>query len=296
MGRKNIGPQMEVASVREPFSFGAPERRRLAMQFGYDMRPTFWHGVRSNAHLVIAALGTVALLGVAAVALWLALPANERQAAASPEQIVPTIPVKTTKIMPAKVAAAPRTTGKADAVSPAVAAAEAEIPALAPNDPRWTGPKTASAAATAASDQLASQTEQATDKSSASVAFADPAAKPDAAALFAKVAAPGSSTKNSGPDGAQTAAIPTPKPQLPTQTSSEDDNSTKANSGRANTAGTGRILRSVTMRTAPKKNAAAILTVPAKTSVQVMSCKQWCQIVYNGKRGWIYKSYVKTGA
>lgn len=275
--------------MREPFSFGAPERRRLAMQFGYDMRPTFWHGVRSNAHLVIAALGTAALLGVAAVALWLALPANERQAAASPDQIVPTIPVKTTKIMPAKVAAAPRTTGKADAVSPAVAAAEAEIPALAPNDPRWTGPKTASAAATAASDQLASQTEQAADKSSAAVAFADPAAKPDAAALFAKVAAPGSSTKNTGPDGAQTAAIPTPKPQLPAaQSASEDGDGTKAKSGR--------ILRSVTMRTGPKKNAAAILTVPAKTSVQVMSCKQWCQIVYNGKRGWVYKSYVKTGA
>lgn len=283
--------------MKEPFSFGAPERRRLAMQFGYDMRPTFWHGVRSNAHLVIAALGTAALLGVAAVALWLALPANERQAAASPEQIVPTIPVKTTKIMPAKVAAAPRTTGKADAVSPAVAAAEAEIPALAPNDPRWTGPKTASAAATAASDQLASQTEQAADKSSAAVAFADRAAKPDAAALFAKVAAPGSSTKNTGPDGAQTAAIPTPKPQLPaTQSASEDGDGAKAKSGKANTAGTGRILRSVTMRIGPKKNAAAILTVPAKTSVQVMSCKQWCQIVYNGKRGWVYKSYVKTGA
>lgn len=41
---------------------------------------------------------------------------------------------------------------------------------------------------------------------------------------------------------------------------------------------------------------AAILTVPAKASVQVMSCKQWCEIVYNGKRGWVYKSYVKTGA
>ena len=50
------------------------------------------------------------------------------------------------------------------------------------------------------------------------------------------------------------------------------------------------------MRSGPKKNAAAIATVPAKTSVQVMSCKQWCQIVYNGKRGWIYKSYIKTGA
>ena len=87
--------------MKEPFSFGAPERRRFAMQFGYDMRPSFWQEVRSNSHLVIAAIGTAALLGVAAVALWLALPANDRQAAASPEQTIPTIPVKTTKIAPA---------------------------------------------------------------------------------------------------------------------------------------------------------------------------------------------------
>ncbi|TIL75856.1 MAG: SH3 domain-containing protein, partial [Mesorhizobium sp.] len=73
-GRKNVGPQMEVVRVREPFSFGAPERRRFAMQFGYDMQPRFWRQIRSNLHLVIAAFGTAALLGVAAVALWLALP------------------------------------------------------------------------------------------------------------------------------------------------------------------------------------------------------------------------------
>ena len=62
--------------MNEPFSFGAPERRRFAMQFGYDMRPSFWQEIRSNSHLVIAAVGTAALLGVAAVALWLALPAR----------------------------------------------------------------------------------------------------------------------------------------------------------------------------------------------------------------------------
>ena len=96
--------------MREPFSFGAPERRRFAMQFGYDMQPRFWRQIRSNLHLVIAAFGTAALLGVAAVALWLALPASERQAVASPEQIVSSIPVKTTRILPAaasSVAAAP---------------------------------------------------------------------------------------------------------------------------------------------------------------------------------------------
>lgn len=279
--------------MREPFSFGAPERRRFAMQFGYDMRPTFWQGVRSNSHLVIAALGTAALLGVAAVALWLALPASERQAAASREQTVPTVPVETTKVIPAAATAAalPRAAAKGDAVSPAVAAAEAEIPALAPNDPRWTGSKTASAPATAPSGQVAGQSEQAAEKPAVAAAFADPAAKNDATTMLAKVAAPGKTAT----DGAQTAAIPTAKPQAPAP-AQDDSDQPDAKSRKVAAAGTGLILRAVTMRTGPKKNAAAMVTVPAKTSVQVMGCKQWCQIVYNGKRGWIYKSYIKTGA
>jgi hypothetical protein len=151
---------LEVANVNEPFSFGAPERRRFAMQFGYDMRPSFWQGVRSNSHLVIAAVGTAALLGVAAVALWLALPANDRQAIASPEQTVPTVPVKTTKIVPAaKVAAVvpPPAASKGDAVSRTVTANAAAVSALAANDPRWTAPDAKAGAGTTPTDQAASQ-------------------------------------------------------------------------------------------------------------------------------------------
>ncbi|WP_292639688.1 SH3 domain-containing protein [Mesorhizobium sp.] len=286
--------------MREPFSFGTPERRRFAMQFGYDMRPSFWQEVRSNSHLVIAAIGTAALLGVAAVALWLALPASERQAAASPEQTIPTVPVKTTKIAPvgAAVAAAavPQAARKSDAVSPAVAASEANIPALAANDPRWTGsqPKAASASASTAPSQVAA--DKVPDKQA--TAFAQPAADTDAAAELAQVAAP-TAAASSRPDGAQTAAIPEVQPQVPTQqpAAAEGDGSqAKAKSRKVAAVGTGRILRAVTMRSGPKKNAAAIGTVPARTSVEVMSCKQWCQITYNGKTGWIYKSYIKTGA
>ncbi|TIM09398.1 MAG: SH3 domain-containing protein [Mesorhizobium sp.] len=281
--RKNVGPQMEVVRVREPFSFGAPERRRFAMQFGYDMQPRFWRQIRSNLHLVIAAFGTAALLGVAAVALWLALPATERQAVASPEQIVSSIPVKTTKIVPAaaaaaRIEAAQQAASKTDAISSAVVAAKAEIAALAPNDPRWT-----------AGGQMAGQAEKA-DKPSTAAAFADPAAKTKVAALIAKVAAPAKAAT----DGAPTAAIPTPKP-LPAATQ-KDGTQAKVEAKQPSAADTGRILRGVTMRTGPKNSAAAIVTIPAKTSVQVMGCKKWCQIVYNGKRGWIYKSFVKTGA
>ncbi|MGX9180599.1 SH3 domain-containing protein [Mesorhizobium sp. BHbdii] len=272
--------------MREPFSFGAPERRRFAMQFGYDVRPRFWQQIRSNLHLLIAAFGTAALLGVAAVALWLALPANERQAVASPEQIVSSIPVKTTRIVPAaasKVAAVQQAAGKTDAVSPVVVAAKAEIPALAPNDPRWTG-------SGSTSRQMAGQAEQ-TAKPSTAAAFADPAAKTKVAALLAKVAAP----NKTATDGAPTAAIPNSKPGEPAAPQN-DGTQAKVEPKKASAADTGRILRAVTMRTGPKNNAAAIVTVPAKTSVQVMGCNKWCQIVYNGKRGWIYKSFVKTGA
>jgi len=295
---------MEVARVREPFSFGVPERRRFAMQFGYDMRPSFWQGVRSNSHLVIAAVGTAALLGVAAVALWLALPTSERQAAASQEQSIPTIPVKTTKIVPAgtTVAAAtvPQPARKSDQVSPTMAAAKATIQTLAANDPRWTGaqPKAASAAPdqAAAPSQAANQAKPTPDKPAVAAAFAPSATDTDAASELAKVAAPAPAA-SSNPDGAKTAAIPEVQPQAPEQqpTASDDGSKAKAKPRKVAAAGNGRILRAVTMRSGPKKNAAAIGTVPAKTSVQVMNCKQWCQIVYNGKTGWIYKSYIKAG-
>ncbi|QPC95354.1 SH3 domain-containing protein [Mesorhizobium sp. INR15] len=268
------------------------------MQFGYDTRPTFWQEVRSNSHLVIAAIGTAALLSVAAVALWLALPSNDRQALASPEQTVPTVPVKTTKITSATTSvaavAAPQAARKSDKVAPTMAAAKASVNVLAANDPRWTKPQAETAAP--ASDQAANQTDQTADKPAA--AFAKPAAETDADTELAKVAKPDKGATGGSADGAQTAAIPAIQPEVPAQqpAAATDDNPPKAKSRKMAAASTGRILRAVTMRSGPKKGAAAIGTVPARTSVQVMNCKKWCEIVYNGKHGWIYKSYIKPGA
>ncbi|TIT65971.1 MAG: SH3 domain-containing protein [Mesorhizobium sp.] len=293
--------------MREPFSFGAPERRRFAMQFGYDMRPSFWQGVRSNSHLVIAAVGTAALLGVAAVALWLALPTSERQAAASPEQSIPAIPVKTTKVSPSgttvtAAAVTPQAERKSSQVSPIMAAAAGNIQALAANDPRWTGAQSKAAAAAADPDQavapsqIAKQPEPLPDKTAA---FAQSSTDTDATDELAKVAAPRPPANSSNPDGAQTAGIPETQPQVPEQKPANaqgEDNAAKAKPRKVAAAGSGRILRTVTMRSAPKKGAASMGTVPARTSVQLMGCKQWCEIVYNGKHGWVYKSYVKPDA
>ncbi|RUV59653.1 SH3 domain-containing protein, partial [Mesorhizobium sp. M1A.F.Ca.IN.022.02.1.1] len=181
--------------MNEPFSFGAPERRHFAVRFGYDMRPSFWQGLQSNAHLVIAAVGTAALLGVAAVALWLALPANERQAIAKTEQTVPAIPVKTKKIAPTvssavSVAAAPQAARKADAVSPMTVSREAAIPALASNNPRWNGTvgelAPAADAPPASSAQAAEKPATQNDKP-AVAAFAESASGNDASAALAEV-------------------------------------------------------------------------------------------------------------
>jgi hypothetical protein len=295
---------MEVAKVREPFSFGTPERRRFAMQFGYDMRPSFWQEVRSNSHLVIAAVGTAALLGVAAVALWLALPSSEKQAAASQEQSIPAIPVKTTKVVPAgttiAAAVAPQAARKSSQVSSTLATAQGNIQALAANDPRWTGAQPKPASATPDANQAAapSQAEPAPDKPATAAAFAQSATDTDATDELAKVAAPAPAA-GSNPDGAQTAAIPEAQPQVPDQkpaNAQDEDSAAKAKPRKVAAAGSGRILRAVTMRNAPKKGATPIGTVPARTSVQLLGCKQWCEIVYNGKHGWIYKSYVKPGA
>ncbi|TIQ94606.1 SH3 domain-containing protein [Mesorhizobium sp.] len=300
--------------MNEPFSFGAPERRHFAVRFGYDMRPSFWQGLQSNAHLVIAAVGTAALLGVAAVALWLALPANERQAIAKTEQTVPAIPVKTKKIAPAaassvSVAAAPQAARKADAVSPMTASREAAIPALASNNPRWNGTvgelAPAADAPPASSAQAAEKPATQNDKP-AVAAFAESASGNDASAALAEVASPAPAAAQSADakkpddkmDAAQTAAIPDAKPRVAEAQPAAPDEVAQ-DSPKPENAGTGtngRVLRAVTMRSGPKNGAAAIVTVPAKSAVQVMSCKKWCEIVYNGKRGWIYKSFVKTGA
>ncbi|MER2533549.1 MAG: SH3 domain-containing protein [Rhizobiaceae bacterium] len=55
----------------------------------------------------------------------------------------------------------------------------------------------------------------------------------------------------------------------------------------------GSIVSPVTLRARPAKGAKPIGTVPAKTRVQVFECKDWCRIEFDGKSGWVYKSFVR---
>ncbi len=291
--------------------FGAPKRQRFAMQFGYDVRPSFWQEVKSNSHLVIAAIGTAALLGVAGTALWLAMPAGDQEAFAQAEQpaAVAEIPAK---VEPAKAQvtdqSAPAATGpaapvvataKANAVTLQAAEAQDDIAALPANDPRWSGSthkqSRAPAEGAAQANKEAATASTAppplpTPEQAASVAAYQPAQETnqDSAAVKveemrdAKAVPAEEPPTHPKPDKAETAAIPAVKPAEPAPEQAATAN--------------GRILRDVTLRSGPKKGAAPIGTIPAKSAVQVISCKSWCQVVYKGKRGWIYKSFLDSKA
>lgn len=254
------------------FGFGSPKKQRYSMQFGYDVRPSFWQELKANSHLVIAAVGTLALLGIAGTALWLAVPGDRPAFAESkPQNEDATKPATVAEAEAVAPVVSGKAAPKADAVTPPVAA-EADIPALPRNDPRWTGKgKPAAPVDTAAATGSKNET---------LTAFAEENAK----AVGAKVAeaSPSADDVHAEPDPkAATAAIPTARPEPPVK--------------EAGATADGRILRAVTMRSGPRKGAAAIGTIPAKTAVEVISCKSWCEVVYKGKRGFIYKSFLKRG-
>lgn len=59
-------------------------------------------------------------------------------------------------------------------------------------------------------------------------------------------------------------------------------------------AGTRRIRSGVNMRAAPKSGSQIIGTIPTNAAVTVApGCKHWCAVSYNGKRGFIYKSFLR---
>ena len=65
-------------------------------------------------------------------------------------------------------------------------------------------------------------------------------------------------------------------------------------SGKA-VAGTALMLDDANIRSRPKKGAKVIGTVPARTQVQLVECQSWCEIVVNGKRGFVWGQFVQRG-
>lgn len=79
-------------------------------------------------------------------------------------------------------------------------------------------------------------------------------------------------------------------PQEQTQAALSDDEPEMAGTS----AGTRRIRSGVNMRAAPKSGSPIIGTIPTNAAVTVApGCQHWCSVSYNGKRGFIYKSFLR---
>jgi hypothetical protein len=53
--------------------------------------------------------------------------------------------------------------------------------------------------------------------------------------------------------------------------------------------------RAANMRSRPKSGSGIIMVVPQSATVQLVGCKVWCEIVYKGRRGYVYKDFLGGG-
>lgn len=58
---------------------------------------------------------------------------------------------------------------------------------------------------------------------------------------------------------------------------------------------TGYANRHVNMRAGPSNDAKVITVIPAKARVTIHGCKGWCEISHEGRRGFVYKTFIKQG-
>ena len=57
---------------------------------------------------------------------------------------------------------------------------------------------------------------------------------------------------------------------------------------------TAAVTTHVNMRSEPKNEAAVVAVVPQGRDVGIVDCSQWCEVLYDGKKGFIHKRFVKN--
>jgi hypothetical protein len=53
-------------------------------------------------------------------------------------------------------------------------------------------------------------------------------------------------------------------------------------------------ISGVNMRAGPSNGQAVLATIPRGSPVDVINCRQWCEVIFAGRRGWVYKGFIGT--
>jgi hypothetical protein len=83
---------------------------------------------------------------------------------------------------------------------------------------------------------------------------------------------------------------PPPPPALP----STMETGSIANTDAAAPTRTARIVSDVNLRAGPGNGQPVLATIARGRSVEVVECRGWCEVIYAGRRGWVYKSFVEA--
>lgn len=149
------------------------------------------------------------------------------------------------------------------------AAGAGPIETLAADDPRW-------AAGTAV---RSGSTLTASNSSGEALAYASESAA---------VAALRRSVVDDTTDETETAAIPAPRPAV-----EAIEREAPAVSGGRAAARNATIARAVNMRAKGTRGAQVLGVIPRGATVGLVDCDGWCEVIYQGRRGFIYKSYLE---
>lgn len=86
------------------------------------------------------------------------------------------------------------------------------------------------------------------------------------------------------------APLPAPRPAARPRVASTEEAADKADpaeGGRST-----KLIKSINLRSAPKKGASTIGVLSAGTKVTLYSCKSWCEVSTGDKRGYVYKDAI----
>lgn len=100
-------------------------------------------------------------------------------------------------------------------------------------------------------------------------------------------------TADADVDPVEVASIPTPPDGTATPLPRKrPENIPAADADDAAKGRTGRITMDINLRSGPRRSSRVIGTIPEGTKVKVVSCKSWCEVVADDKRGYVYRRAV----
>ena len=214
----------------------------------------------------VMVIGGVALATAGAVSVFFVEPsegAPDEQPVIAAEAPVETASLDPT-FLPVRKVAVQHIKVKQPERPPAAMEVAVDADALAPLDPRW-------ARATMPPPELAASV----------AATIPPAGAGHGAAAGYADPTDGTATAAIAPDGA------TPPRAAKTGATAADDPMSLVTRARP-----AQIRTAANMRSRPKSGSSIVMVVPKSATVQLVGCKSWCEIVYKGRRGYVYKDFL----